>query len=90
VKLAKKHGVEELLPPGRKSSEYKAVRLAEVGLRVRGTGIGQKVKGHQWERAMAWKLEQRRKAMLKMPAMIREWKQVSRVYPPSLFCLCGY
>jgi hypothetical protein len=86
VKLAKKHGVEELLPPGKKATEYKAVRLAEVGLRVRGTGIGQKVKGHQWERAMAWKLEQRRKAMLKMPAMIREWKQVSGIRPPRLLC----
>lgn len=68
--------MEELLPPGRKSREYKEVRRAEVGLRVRGTGIGQKVKGHKWERTMGPRLEERRQAMLKMPAMIRDWKQV--------------
>ena len=77
VKLAAKYGVEELLPPGKKSKEYKEVRRAEVGLRVRGTGIGQKVKGHKWERTMGARLEERRQAMLKMPEMIREWKQVS-------------
>ncbi|DAA75970.1 TPA_exp: Uncharacterized protein A8136_1341 [Trichophyton benhamiae CBS 112371] len=75
VKLGIKYGVEELLPPGRKSTEYKHARLIEKGLRVKGTGIGQKVKGHKWERSMKGKLEERKKAMLEMPEMIRLWKQ---------------
>ncbi|OQD70603.1 hypothetical protein PENDEC_c022G03644 [Penicillium decumbens] len=75
VKLAIKYNVEPLLPPSIKSTEYKAARLAERGLRVKGTGIGQKVKGHKWERTMEARLEDRRKAMVEMPEMIREWKQ---------------
>jgi Mitochondrial ribosomal protein mL59 len=77
VKLAKKHGVEPLLPPSRKSTAFKEARLLEHGLRVRGTGEGQKVKGHIWERRMPAKLEKRRKAMEGMPEMVRTWKQVS-------------
>ncbi|RAL16036.1 mitochondrial 54S ribosomal protein mL59 [Aspergillus homomorphus CBS 101889] len=75
VKLAKKHGVEELLPPGPKSTEYKALRRAEQGLAIKGTGVGQKVKGHKWERTMETRLEVRRNAMLEMPEMVRLWKQ---------------
>ena len=48
----------------------------EKGLRVKGTGEGQKVKGHKWERTMNATLEKRRKAMEEMPEMIRLWKQV--------------
>lgn len=81
VKIAKKYNVEELLPPGPKSTTYKVARLAERGLRIKGTGIGQKVKGHKWERTMEARLEERRKAMLAMPEMIREWKQVSDSSP---------
>lgn len=77
VKMASKYNVEPLLPPGIKSTIYKAARLAERGLAVKGTGIGQKVKGHKWERTMEARLEDRRKAMLEMPEMIRLWKQVS-------------
>jgi large subunit ribosomal protein L25 len=77
VKLAVKYNVEPLLPPGPKSTEYKAAKLAERGLRIKGTGIGQKVKGHKWERTMEARLEDRRKAMVEMPEMIRLWKQVS-------------
>jgi large subunit ribosomal protein L25 len=77
VKMAKKHGVEALLPPGRKSTEYKEQRILEKGLRVKGTGEGQKVKGHKWERTMNATLEKRRKAMEEMPELIRLWKQVS-------------
>lgn len=80
VKLAIKYNIEELLPLGRKSSEYKATRLAERGLRIKGTGIGQKVKGHKWERTMETRLEERRKAMGEMPEMIRLWKQVSYLW----------
>ncbi|KAI1940598.1 54S ribosomal protein L25, mitochondrial [Ophidiomyces ophidiicola] len=75
VKLARAHGVEELLPPGRKSTEYREARVAEKGLRIKGTGIGQKVKGHKWERTMKGRLEERKKAMMEMPEMIRLWKQ---------------
>jgi large subunit ribosomal protein L25 len=75
VKLAKAHGVEALLPPGRKSTAFKEQRVLEQGLRVRGTGEGQKVKGHKWERQLPAKLDVRRKAMDNMPEMIREWQQ---------------
>ncbi|KAJ5094272.1 hypothetical protein N7456_010133 [Penicillium angulare] len=75
VKLAAKYNVEALLPPGPKSTEYKSARLAERGLAIKGTGIGQKVKGHKWERTMEARLEDRRKAMVEMPEMIRLWKQ---------------
>jgi large subunit ribosomal protein L25 len=75
--MAKRHGVEALLPPGLKSTEYKEYRILEKGLRVKGTGEGQKVKGHKWERTMNSTLEKRRKAMEEMPELIRLWKQVS-------------
>ncbi|KAL9620814.1 MAG: hypothetical protein Q9160_004714 [Pyrenula sp. 1 TL-2023] len=80
VKLAKAHHIEELLPPGRKSTAFKEARVLELGLRVRGTGEGQRVKGHKWERTIEAKLEARRSAMEGMPEMIRRWKQVSQVF----------
>jgi large subunit ribosomal protein L25 len=83
VKLAKKYSVEALLPPGRKSTAYKETRRLERGLQIKGTGIGQKVKGHKWERTMETRLEERRKAMLEMPEIIRLWKQV-KFYPTML------
>lgn len=52
VKLAREHGVEELLPPTVKGTEYQIAHRVEHGLRVKGTGIGQKVKGHAHERAV--------------------------------------
>ena len=76
VKLAAKYDVEELLPAGRKSTEFKETRRAERGLAIKGTGIGQKVKGHKWERTMETRLDDRRKAMMEMPEAIRLWKQV--------------
>ncbi|OJD17461.1 hypothetical protein AJ78_02432 [Emergomyces pasteurianus Ep9510] len=75
VKLAAKYGVEELLPPSRKSTVYRETKAVEKGLRIRGTGIGQKVKGHKWERTIEGRLEDRKKAMMGMPEMIRMWKQ---------------
>ncbi|KAL2841263.1 hypothetical protein BJY01DRAFT_13259 [Aspergillus pseudoustus] len=75
VKMAKKYNIEALLPPGRKSTEFKQTRLAERGLTVKGTGVGQKVKGHRWERTMETRLEDRRKAMMEMPETVRMWKQ---------------
>lgn len=79
--MAIKYNVEALLPPGRKSTEFKETRRAERGgLAVKGTGIGQKVKGHKWERTMEARLEDRRKAMTEMPEMIRLWKQVGLLF----------
>jgi large subunit ribosomal protein L25 len=52
VKLARTHGVEELLPPTAKGTETKLAHRVEFGLRVKGTGVGQKVKGHAHERQM--------------------------------------
>lgn len=76
MKLAQKYNVEALLPPGRKSTEFKETRHSERGLAIKGTGIGQKVKGHKWERTLETRLEERKKAMMEMPELIRSWKQV--------------
>lgn len=75
MKLAIKYNVEALLPPSRKSPEFKETRRAERGLQIKGTGVGHKVKGHKWERTMESRLEDRRKAMEGMPEMVRLWKQ---------------
>lgn len=77
VKLARAHGVEELLPPTVKGTEVRIQKRAEHGLQVRGTGVGQKVKGKGWERTQKGKLNRRKQAMLQMPQMIHDWKQVS-------------
>ncbi|KAK0657647.1 hypothetical protein B0T16DRAFT_488757 [Cercophora newfieldiana] len=78
VKLARKHHVEELLPYTVKGTEAKLRKRVELGLRVKGTGVGEKVKGHKHERQLVAKMEKRRKAMLEMPDLIREWKKVGR------------
>ncbi|TVY20898.1 Mitochondrial 54S ribosomal protein L25 [Lachnellula arida] len=75
VKLARNHGVEELLPPSVKSTAERIRRRAENGLRVKGTGVGQKVKGKESERTMKGRLEKRRQAMLEMPQMVQTWKE---------------
>jgi large subunit ribosomal protein L25 len=77
VKLAQQHGVIDLLPWTIKKPGEKEARRIERGLQVKGTGEGQKVKGKLWERTMKGRLEMRRQAMLNMPALIQEWKQVS-------------
>lgn len=77
VKLARAHGVEELLPPTVKGTEVRIQKRAEHGLRVKGTGIGQRVKGKGWERTQKGRLNRRKEAMLQMPQMIHDWKQVS-------------
>lgn len=73
-KLARVCGVEPLLPPSVKATEYKEKRLLERGLAVKGTGEGEKVKGHKWEREMPAMLQKRIEAMEKMPGLIREWR----------------
>ena len=55
VKMAREHGVEELLPFTNKGTEVRLGKRVELGLRVRGTGVGQKVKGHKHERQLAVK-----------------------------------
>jgi large subunit ribosomal protein L25 len=55
VKLARTHGVEELLPPTDKGTETRIAKRVGLGLRVKGTGVGQRVKGHKYERHMVAK-----------------------------------
>lgn len=52
VKMAREHGVEELLPYTPKGTDEKISKRVEFGLRVKGTGVGQQVKGHKHERQM--------------------------------------
>ncbi|PTD09995.1 Diphthamide biosynthesis protein 4, partial [Fusarium culmorum] len=78
VKMARDNGVEDLLPDTRKATEYQLAHRVEHGLRVKGTGVGQKVKGHIHERHMIAKMEKRRKAMLDMPSLIKRWKRVGK------------
>jgi large subunit ribosomal protein L25 len=52
VKLARQYGVEELLPHTVKGTEEKLRRRMENGLRVKGTGVGQRVKGKESERTL--------------------------------------
>ncbi|MCJ1296157.1 hypothetical protein MMC34_007722 [Xylographa carneopallida] len=76
VKLAEAHGVQELLPFSTKALEERTRKREEFGLRVKGTGVGQRVKGKWWERNIRGRLEKRRQAMLEMPQMIQTWKQL--------------
>ncbi|KAL8370579.1 hypothetical protein RB595_000787 [Gaeumannomyces hyphopodioides] len=55
VKLAREGGVEELLPAGPKGGEERLRHRVEHGLRVKGTGVGQSVKGHIHERHLVSK-----------------------------------
>ena len=74
--MARANGVEELLPYTVKGTQERIMKRQEGGLRVKGTGVGQKVKGKLWERTMKGRLEKRRQAMLGMPKMVQQWKQV--------------
>lgn len=76
VKLARTHGVEGLLPYSPKLTEERQKRRDEHSARIQGIGEGKKPKGHMWERTLKSRLETRRKAMLEMPKMIQDWKQV--------------
>jgi large subunit ribosomal protein L25 len=76
VNKAMKYGVAELLPFTNKVPWVKAQKREEQGLRVKGTGVGQKVKGKEWERTVKGRLEKRRRAMLEMPKLVQEWKEV--------------
>ncbi|KAL8729482.1 MAG: hypothetical protein Q9166_004730 [cf. Caloplaca sp. 2 TL-2023] len=76
VKMAKANGVEDLLPYTIKGSQEGRKRREDHGLRVKGTGVGQSVKGKAWERTMKSRLGQRKQAMLGMPALVQQWKQL--------------
>jgi len=53
--MAREHGVEELLPYTPKGTEERLRKRVEFGLRVKGTGVGQQVKGHAHERHLVAK-----------------------------------
>lgn len=55
VKLARDNGVEELLPFTPKKTEEQLKHRVKYGLRVKGTGVDQKVKGKIHERQLATK-----------------------------------
>ncbi|PFH61769.1 hypothetical protein XA68_16298 [Ophiocordyceps unilateralis] len=78
VKMARKHGVEELLPETTKGTEFKLTRRVKFGLRVKGTGVGEEVKGHIFERHMIAKMEGKRKAMLEMPKLLKKFKRLGK------------
>lgn len=77
VRKAVSYGVADLLPFTNKLPWVKVQKREEQGLRVKGTGVGQKVKGKEWERTVKGRLEKRRKAMLEMPKLVQQWKEVS-------------
>jgi len=52
VKLAREYGVESLLPFTVKKTEERIGRRLEFGLRVKGTGVGEKVRGKISERTL--------------------------------------
>lgn len=52
MKLARQHGVEDLMPFSVKSAAERLRRREENGLRVKGTGVGQRVKGKESERQL--------------------------------------
>lgn len=82
VKMARAHGVEELLPETTKGTEYKLAYRVEHGLRVKGTGVGQKVKGHIHERHMIAKYVRpaalRTRCVTKMADHSAVWKRRER------------
>lgn len=68
VKLARDHGVEELLPTGPKGTDVRLRKRVELGLRVKGTGVGQKVKGHIFERNLVDKYVLHNMNLLHLPS----------------------
>jgi len=74
-KLATEHAVLPLMPASPKHPEVKEIKRIEHGLRVKGTGVGQRVKGKYWERTLRTRLETRRRAMEAMPDMVNLWKE---------------
>ncbi|KAF2863579.1 hypothetical protein K470DRAFT_192630, partial [Piedraia hortae CBS 480.64] len=73
-KLAAEHNVLSLMPLSPKHPKVKAQKRLERGLRVKGTGVDQHVKGHKWERTLRSRLDLRKRALEAMPEMIETWK----------------
>lgn len=84
LKLAREHQCEALMPASNKRSDAKEAKRLR-GLRVKGTGIGERVKGHLRERRMKAVSQERKRAMLDMPRLIEEWKDVS-ILAAGNFC----
>lgn len=55
VKAARKYGIEELLPYSTKKTEVRLAHKVKYGSRVKGTGVGQSVKGRLHERRLGVK-----------------------------------
>lgn len=53
--MARKYGLQDLLPPSKKDAEAKLARRVALGFRGKGTGVGEKVKGHKHERMLGAK-----------------------------------
>jgi large subunit ribosomal protein L25 len=68
AQMARSHGVEHLLPETSKGAEQRLAHRVEHGLRVKGTGVGQSVKGHIHERQMISKYAH---LFFSMPALFR-------------------
>ena len=51
---------------------------------MKGTGEGQRVRGHIRERRLKTVSQERKRAMLDMPQLIEEWKDVSNPCPSLL------
>ncbi|RYC56043.1 hypothetical protein CHU98_g10173, partial [Xylaria longipes] len=85
----REEGVEELLPFTSKGTEERIRHRVEHGLRVRGTGVGQKVKGHLHERMLATKMEKRRQAMLDREEQVEQVSTIGeKALDSSLFIDC--
>ncbi|KAK0792487.1 54S ribosomal protein L25, mitochondrial [Friedmanniomyces endolithicus] len=74
-KLAQEHNVMPLMPICPKHPDVKTQSRIQHGLRVKGTGEGQRVKGKHWERTLQQRLATRRLAMERMPDMVALWKE---------------
>jgi large subunit ribosomal protein L25 len=74
LKLAREHNVEELMPFSVKSTQEKLRKREQHGLRVQGTGVGMKVKGHEHERTMKSRYVAYQSAMLSSISMALLYK----------------
>lgn len=74
ISLATKHNCLTLLPWSPKLSGTVQKRTEDEGIRVKGTGVGQRVKGKLWERTQKGRLEARRQAMEGMDELVKQWK----------------
>ncbi|KAK3677717.1 54S ribosomal protein L25, mitochondrial [Recurvomyces mirabilis] len=74
-RLAIDHNVLSLMPTSPKHPLVKEAKRIQHGLRVKGTGEGQRVKGKYWERTLQSRLDTRRQAMERTGT----WERVEEV-----------